>query len=313
MKSRLNLIVLLVGVGALCLLLACRVGNVDPDLPTLKQSLEAKADLTQYIAASKAAGRYDELDGSLYYTVFAPTNAAWDSFLVQNNYDSFSEVPDTTLSRIIWYQRQLGKVFQNDLFSGYVTTPAPSWNGLPIALLFLVQGSGVTLNNQSKLISVDQEAADGVIHVSDAVLIPPNLIEAMELNGDFSLMLAAIEKAGMTEELKTRGNITLFAPPDEVFEDFLQTEVGVNDLDDYSAAELNKIIRYHILDGTYTAAELRNLTGPEPFETLLNNKDMFISANTSFVVLDDSINIVLLDIHAMNGTIHLVDDVLEFE
>ncbi|MEM7660592.1 MAG: fasciclin domain-containing protein, partial [Bacteroidota bacterium] len=184
---------------------------------------------------------------------------------------------------------------------------------LPVAIRFDVDGSDVQINQTANLIEMDEEYLDGVIHVSDYVVEPPDLIETLELNGNFETLLEAIELADLTDDLRSRSNITFFAPTDDAFDGFFSTEVGVNDLEDYTQNELSKILRYHILEDIHTASVLRNLSFPDVFSTLLNNQDVFISSSTGFVFVNDSINVSLLDVHSLNATIHVVDDVLEFE
>lgn len=294
-------------------LAGCTIDGVDPNLPTLKEALDADSRFSSYVEAAKEANRYEDMDESLYYTLFVPTNEAWAEYLTRNNYADFSEVPDSVLSRVIWYHRQVGKVFLNDLFTSYVVSPAPNLSNLPIAIRFDVQGESVRINDAVNLTELDFETQDGVIHVTDNVIDPPDLIEVLELHGEFETLLEAIDLAGMTDDLRTRTEISFFAPTDDAFQGFFATEVGVNGLEDYTQNELQKMIRYHALDGIYVAAELRNLSIPDVYPTLLNNQDAMIGSSSNFVFINDSINVSLMDLHSLNATIHIVDDILEFE
>src|ERR1041384_627175 len=65
-------------------------------------------------------------------------------------------------------------------------------------------------------------------------------------NYDLSLFAAAIEKAGMTEELNTKGPITILAPNDKAFR-----QLGIQsaaDFDKMNVDSLREMIRYHVLD-----------------------------------------------------------------
>jgi len=62
-----------------------------------------------------------------------------------------------------------GKVMAADVSAGDV----PSVEGSPITIA--IDGSTVTLNGTAKVVATDVAASNGVIHVIDAVLLPPGL------------------------------------------------------------------------------------------------------------------------------------------
>ena len=126
-------------------------------------------DFSTLVAAVKAAGLVETLQGAGPFTVFAPNNAAFaalpaglvDKLLLPENKD--------TLVKILTYHVVSGKVMAADVKAGDV----PSVEGSNITVA--VDGGTVTLNGSSKVIATDVAASNGVIHVIDAVILPPGL------------------------------------------------------------------------------------------------------------------------------------------
>ncbi|MGI1662531.1 fasciclin domain-containing protein [Palleronia sp. KMU-117] len=121
---------------------------------------------TTLVAAVQAAGLVDTLKGEGPFTVFAPTDEAFaalpegtvESLLLPENRDQ--------LVAILTYHVVPGKVMSGDLT-----------NGMEAAT---VQGANVTIMteggvkvNEANVVSADIEASNGVIHVIDAVILPP--------------------------------------------------------------------------------------------------------------------------------------------
>jgi len=129
----------------------------------------ANPDFSTLVAAVQAAGLVETLQGAGPYTVFAPTNEAFaklpagvvDKLLLPENKD--------VLAKILTYHVVAGKVMAADVKAGDV----PSVEGSPITVA--VDGSTVTLNGSAKVIATDVAASNGVIHVIDSVIVPPDV------------------------------------------------------------------------------------------------------------------------------------------
>lgn len=287
------------------------------DLPTLLEVLESDSKYSSYLELSNLSGRTADLDGSLFYTLFVPTNEALDSFKVRNGIDDFSELPDSTLSRLVWYHRQIGKIKVADMNSGYYTSLAGSYAQAPVSILFnLNQGGGdIQINQTAKLTTTDTEASDGIIHQMDEALQIPSIYDLLEQNGNFDIFLEAAERGGQDDLLKGETDITVFACPDNAWEEFFATEPEVDDLDDLTDNQLEDMIQYHILRTFRTSNDFAGLNFPTDFPTKLSGEPLKISASGlgGTITLDDSISLILLDIQGINGAIHFINDVLEIE
>ena len=118
------------------------------------------------LAAVKAAGLVETLQGTGPFTVFAPTDAA------------FAALPAGTLDGLLKDPAALKKILLYHVVSGSVTsdkvvglTSATSVEGSPIAIS--VKDGTVYLNDSAKVVTPDVMASNGVIHVIDKVILPP--------------------------------------------------------------------------------------------------------------------------------------------
>jgi uncharacterized surface protein with fasciclin (FAS1) repeats len=135
---------------------------------TIVDVAAANPDFSTLVAAVEAAGLAETLSGTGPYTVFAPTNAAFaalpagvlDKLLLPENKE--------TLAKILTYHVVAGEVKAADVKPGAVKTV----EGQDITIA--VDGGTVKVNGAT-VVATDVEASNGVIHVIDAVLLPPGV------------------------------------------------------------------------------------------------------------------------------------------
>ena len=128
----------------------------------------ANEDFSTLVAAVAAADLVETLQSEGPFTVFAPTNDAFaalpaglvDKLLLPENKD--------LLVKILTYHVVSGKVMSTDVAAGEV----PSVEGQAITVT--TEDEGVQVNG-ANVVAVDIEASNGVIHVIDAVILPPDV------------------------------------------------------------------------------------------------------------------------------------------
>jgi len=138
-----------------------------PELQDIVTIASGNEDFTTLVAAVGAAGLVETLQGDGPFTVFAPTDAAFaalpaglvDKLLLPENKD--------LLVKILTYHVVAGKVMSTDVMAGEVAS---------------VEGQNITITteggvkvNGANVVTVDIEASNGVIHVIDAVILPPDV------------------------------------------------------------------------------------------------------------------------------------------
>lgn len=119
---------------------------------------------TTLVAAVAAAGLVETLKGDGPFTVFAPTDEAFAA-LPEGTVEGLLADPEA-LAAILTYHVVAGKVMSTDLSDGMM---APTVNGAEITIGTM---GGVTING-ANVVAADIEASNGVIHVIDAVILPP--------------------------------------------------------------------------------------------------------------------------------------------
>lgn len=117
------------------------------------------------VAAVKAAGLVETLQGKGPFTVFAPTDAAFAKLPAGTVEDLLKPENKDKLVAVLTYHVVPGKVLASDV----KTMEAKTANGQSVQLK--VSDAGVTVDN-AKVIKTDLIAANGVIHVIDSVILP---------------------------------------------------------------------------------------------------------------------------------------------
>ena len=134
---------------------------------TIVDVAAANPDFSTLVAAVQAAGLAETLSGEGPFTVFAPTNAAFEALPAGVLEALLLPENKETLAKILTYHVVPGAVMAADVMDGDVAT---------------VEGQNVTLStadgvtvNGAKVIQADVAASNGVIHVIDAVILPPDV------------------------------------------------------------------------------------------------------------------------------------------
>ena len=125
-----------------------------------------------------------------------------------------------------------------------------------------------------------------------------SILETAIADGNFNILVAAVEAAELTEVLSGEGPFTVFAPTDSAFAAF--GEVDLNDVE-----ALTKILAYHVASGSYMAEELADMTTI----TTLEGSDLTVEVTDEGVRVNGAL-VVLADIVCSNGVIHVIDAVL---
>ncbi len=136
--------------------------------------------------------------------------------------------------------------------------------------------------------------ADGHGHGQD-------IVDIAIANGSFTTLVAAVEAAGLVDTLKGEGPFTVFAPTDEAFAALPDgtVEALLNDI-----PALTAILTYHVVPGAVMSGDLSDGMTAET----VNGQSVTISLGEG-VMVDDA-NVVMADIEASNGVIHVIDAVI---
>lgn len=128
---------------------------------------QGNADFSTLVAAVVAADLAETLSGEGPFTVFAPTNAAFEALPAGLLEKLLLPENKETLVKILTYHVVPSKVMAADVMAGDVTTVEGS--------TFTIATEGGVKVNTSNVTATDVPASNGVIHVIDAVLVPSSV------------------------------------------------------------------------------------------------------------------------------------------
>ena len=133
-----------------------------------------------------------------------------------------------------------------------------------------------------------------------------NIVETAKSDGRFNTLVEALNKANLVNTLEGKGNFTVFAPTDDAFKKLPDGTVE-NLLKTENKDALKDILLYHVSKDNLSSADILKLDGKKI--TLLNGKTANISVKNGAVFINNA-KIIITDIPASNGIIHVIDAVL---
>ena len=139
---------------------------------------------------------------------------------------------------------------------------------------------------------------------TSAMTATKDIVETAIDAGEFMSLTAALESAGLVETLKGEGPFTVFAPTDEAFA-AVDSATLESLMEPANQAELVKILTYHVVTGTVMAADVAGMTSTMTLE----GSPITITVSGGDVMINNA-TIVMTDVVASNGVIHVIDAVL---
>lgn len=296
-------------------------GDADAGVPgTLVDVAAANADFSILVAAVTKAGLAPALaDTTKSYTVFAPTNAAFAQLLtalgITNGLDGLTA---EQLAPILRYHVLPAKVE-----SGAATTAATAnakVDSLGGKVQLSLSGSTITLDGTASVTAADIQASNGVIHVIDRVILP-SIADIATTTPALSSLVAALALAdtatpspGLVAALDDDGaaKVTVFAPANDAFAALVGALQGTDDgattgisaLTSFTPGQVAPVLRYHLL-GAQVLSEAVPASG-----TIDGVGGKLEVARSGGDVTVDGADVVIADILASNGVVHVINQVL---
>ena len=268
------------------------------------------------------AGLADTLaSADAQYTVFAPTDAAFGDLDPALLSAALAD-PKGALTTVLTYHVVAGNYSSTELLEmGTVTT---------------LQGEELTITtrndnvfvNDARVVIADVPAKNGIIHAINAVLLPmavtggadttattettattaddmagdtasKTIAEIAVEAGNFTSLVGALQATGLVTTFTMPGNYTVFAPTDDAF-------AALGDID-LSQDELKAILLYHVVNDRLTRDQLAT---DDLVPTLSDGRPLFINRSGSRIIDISGAKLVVTDIQASNGIIHVIDRVM---
>ncbi|CAM4292129.1 fasciclin domain-containing protein [Zobellia nedashkovskayae] len=313
---------------------------------TVYTRITANGNLTSLEAALKiATGDLPNiLEGTGPFTVFAPTDIAFNSFAESVGYITTDDITAgealladsnldlDVLSQILTYHVVSGTMEASSFTDGTtLTTLSGDDLGVIVTADGDVQIQDATKVGQTNPVSTvtqaNNYADNGIVHFIDKVLLPEAAIEALNFDTrptliewaagteDLSLLASALDKAGLADAIAALDTARVLAPNNQAFEDLFDA-LG----DDYSSLDdfdneveislLGEILLYHVLPPANASIDL--VVGPAV--TLLEDNLVDVIADGTGFAFGDvtatTANTITAGIDAKNGVVDIIDKVL---
>lgn len=256
---------------------------------------------TTLATAVAAAGLDGTLQGAGPFTVFAPVNAAL-AVLGTDRLDVLLDPANQALlQKVLTYHVIAGDVRAADLTDG--GTAATVQGG---ELTFDLSDAMDPKVNGVSIVATDIVTENGVIHLIDGVLTDHlDLVDVATVEG-FSTLVSLVDQQDLTATLRTDNagdGFTVFAPTDAAFAALAAVPSG---------QALTDVLLYHVVGATVGSGDLSDgqvvatlEPGGATFTVGITGSDVTITDGAG-----NTVNVVVTDVAASNGLIHVIDGVL---
>jgi uncharacterized surface protein with fasciclin (FAS1) repeats len=274
--------------------------------PNVVERLERLGDFSILLTALATANLEDALATGGPFTLFAPTDRAFADLLAQLGITAPELLASPDLPSILLYHVAPGRQRTAELLRS--STQETLNPGRPV--LVVLEGKRVVVN-RAKVVRANVPASNGLIHVIDEVLLPPEdavtiagVADVLALDGRFSVLLEALQRTGLDDALAGDGPFTVFAPTDEAFGDLL-ADLNVTADELLADPNLTDILLYHVLGRRAGAIQL--VTAPSV--QTLQGDEVIVRPGRGGIYVNDAL-VINPNVNAPNGFIHTIDKVL---
>ncbi len=260
-------------------------------------------DHTLLEAAVIEADLAGALSGEGPFTVFAPTDAAFTALIEALDITTDDLLALDNLSDILLYHVVQASVMSSSLMDGQTAT---TMLGEDVTISVM---DGTVMVNDATVTVADIEADNGIVHVIDAVLLPPaaettTVVDVIVNSEDHTLLEAAVIQADLAGALSGEGPFTVFAPTDAAFTALIEAlDITTDDL--LALENLSDILLYHVVQANVLSS---SLTDGQTATTMLG-EDVTITITDGTVMVNDA-TVTVADIETDNGVVHVIDAVL---
>lgn len=284
--------------------------TAEPMPVTIVDAAISNGNFTTLVTALQATGLDDTLDDpDGIFTVFAPTDEAF-ALLGASTINALLADTDA-LSNILLYHVIAGAEVDSAAAVMAAGTTVEMANGDKVGLSLM--GDSLMVNTAT-VTATDITTDNGIIHVLDAVLMPPtakgepmnNIVETAIAAGSFSTLVTALQTAGLDSVLADENaTFTVFAPTDAAFDTLGEEAIAVL-LADVDALEA-VLLQHVVADAELSSVDAYAASG----STLTTAGGALVDV----AITDDGLTVggalvTTADVYASNGVIHVIDAVI---
>ncbi len=288
-----------------------------PDSMTALDLVLSNPDFTSLRAAIELTNLESRFNNpTTETTIFAPDNDAFRDFLDSSDFNSLSEIPQDALRNLLLNHVVTGEITSNMFSSGYLKTQATNARGNNLDVYIDVSITGVFINDFSLITDPDNQVDNGVVHIIDDVIELSTITDLAASNGDFRILTDGLTDNDLDDDLDDESaDLTVFAPSNAAFQALIDENPNdiFNDEDDVlNDSDILRILSYHV--DARDALRETDFTNGIAINPLPAGTSFTIDTTGPNPVITDgqgrTIEIVATDVTAINGVIHVVDNVL---
>lgn len=168
-----------------------------------------------------------------------------------------------------------------------------------VAGVFLMQGNKTDTTSPANTTSMVEETTNEA--QQPMMEEKKTIVDIAVADGNFKTLVTAVQAAGLVETLSGEGPFTVFAPTDEAF---AKLPAGTVEALLEDKAKLTDILTYHVVSGKVMAADVAGLTSAKTVQ------GQELAIDTTDGVMINEAKVILADVEAANGVIHVIDTVL---
>ena len=294
-------------------------GGNSASLPSIAGVATSNANFSTLVAALSKAGLVDTFSGAGSFTVFAPTNAAFDAAAGallgagKTGRDLVDALDVATLTAVLKYH-VVGDARNAQAVLASAQIVMLDGNAAAVAVK-----SGSPYIDNARISATDIQANNGIVHVIDGVLLPPSVAKSANAstqtiaaiaagNPNFSTLVAALARAGLVDTFNGQQVFTVFAPTNAAFDEAakqLHYSSGLDLVQKLDIRTLTAVLTFHVIAGEKKAAEV---VAADQLH-MLSGVAADVSLRGGQAYIDDA-EILSTDILASNGVIHVLGGVM---
>ena len=274
-------------------------------------------NLSTLVAALQKADLVTTLASQGPFTVLAPSNEAFNTFLSDNGFNSLDDVPVEILTNILLNHVVGGRLASTDLTTGYATTFAISSASDQSMSIFIDTTNGVRFNGVSSVTDANIDADNGIVHLVDAVIGLPSVVTFAVADPTFSTLVSALTRDDLTTDFvgvlstatgTSPAPFTVFAPTNDAFGSLL-SELGVSGLGDIDEPTLDAVLKIHVVAGANVFDT--DLTDNLTVSTLGGDITANVTGGATLTDTNGRISdIIATNVQANNGIINAINKVI---
>jgi transforming growth factor-beta-induced protein len=236
-------------------------------------------------------------------TVFAPDDQAFLNLATSLGTTIPGLLALPNLDDILLYHVLGTTVPSSAVTNGAIVQPLSPTNTLKIT----ATATGNVYINQAQVTTVDLTTANGVVHVTNGVLLPVETVADIAIDNGFTTLVTAVVQEELLPALTNPlSNLTVFAPNNDAFQD-LADALGTTVAGLLTLPQLTDILLYHVLGTEVPSSAVTNGALVQPLSNLNTLKLTATAAGDVFV---NQAQVIAVDITSDNGVVHVLDAVV---